>query len=951
MRKSFTRATTAAWLICSASLALAGGPDLLVETSSPATISADPGSVLKAIFIVTHRSMIAHTLDEAVDLPPGWQLVTPERFSFDAETDGRTLRLLVIRVPRAYPAGSYTVTSGVRDRADSSLADQATVDIEITRQAKLSASAIESPEVVIAGEVWRSRLRITNEGNGSVLIRLDADAVPNADVEIEPAGAALGPAQSGTFVVSVQTDRNAGRLIRYTVDVEASPIDDGADAPSVAKTLWFDVVPWVTGDQDVYHRIPSRLKMIAALEDGHRRVQVDLSASGSLDESGSRSIAFLIRGPDIEHFGRYGKRDSYWLSYEDEHSAVMVGDRTYRLSHLTQRFIYGRGAKLAFRTGDFDFGCFYLEPRQTGPRPRRVGGRIAYEPDPDLAIACNLLVKTNDSTSSEGYTRSSVYSVEASVSHDDRVRLNAEYGMSDIGDPQSEEQYRPLEAHAYRLEARGRVYKNIRYAFERIYAGPHYTGYYQGTSQSITSLVFPIGGRLRGSLYYHAYSNDPAGLRIESLADKLRSLRSGLSYQLPNGFQASLDYSGYHKKDVLAPRDHDFHEKAAVLGLGKTFRKVSLHANLEYGIVIDHLTAGPAEELGRCNFSAHLRPTESQTYTLFTRVGNARFSETADRDWSAGLSARLRLGRRLRFHIDYVTNQKENTDTWRRNSLFSTITLELPNGHTCSLRGHYFEHNRGEGDRDGSLFLVYAIPFGLPTGRRASIGSLKGRVYDAELAGRPAMGGVVLSASGVYAISKANGEFTFPGLSPGSHFLQVEPRSIAADKVTTAKLPIHVQVTGGGTTELEVGVVTAGKVTGRVTMYRLAGGRRIPTLYSVSPGSGQGAPGTITPDIQLSELEDVGGVQVVVELTNGKEMLRQLTNRDGCFDFQQVRPGTWHVKFHENGIPDLHHIEQEHMVVELGPGEETYVAARVVPRVRPIRMIDGGRIKVAGTRR
>jgi hypothetical protein len=106
----------------------------------------------------------------------------------------------------------------------------------------------------------------------------------------------------------------------------------------------------------------------------------------------------------------------------------------------------------------------------------------------------------------------------------------------------------------------------------------------------------------------------------------------------------------------------------------------------------------------------------------------------------------------------------------------------------------------------------------------------------------------------------------------------------------------------------------------------------------------------IHPDQGPADLKEAGGLQILVEITDGTETLRQFTNGDGHFDFDQIRPGVWQVKFLDHNLPELHHLEEEEVLVDLEPGEQMYVTARVVPHVRPIRIIDGGTIKLA-TRR
>jgi hypothetical protein len=207
----------------------------------------------------------------------------------------------------------------------------------------------------------------------------------------------------------------------------------------------------------------------------------------------------------------------------------------------------------------------------------------------------------------------------------------------------------------------------------------------------------------------------------------------------------------------------------------------------------------------------------------------------------------------------------------------------------------------------------------------------------------------VLSANGAYAVSQANGEFTFPALKPGSYLLQVDPRSIGAGKVTTAELPIPFDVEGGKTTDLDIGIVTACRVAGEVKLFEFAVGAQVPRLFGASNGTQREPFSTIRPDTGSVSLKEVGGVRVLVEITDGDQTLRQYTGPDGRFDFRQIRPGIWHIRFHEHSVPELYQVEHREVVVELEPGEETFVMTRVIPQVRPIRIIDTGSIKMAGS--
>jgi hypothetical protein len=143
-------------------------------------------------------------------------------------------------------------------------------------------------------------------------------------------------------------------------------------------------------------------------------------------------------------------------------------------------------------------------------------------------------------------------------------------------------------------------------------------------------------------------------------------------------------------------------------------------------------------------------------------------------------------------------------------------------------------------------------------------------------------------------------------------------------------------------------VVTACRLAGAVRLHTFKHDEGFQARYMLAPGSAQGPDDSTGSDASLPELVDAGGVRIMVEITDGTGTLRQYTSERGEFEFDHIRPGTWHVRFNGEDIPDLYHLEKEEFVVNLDPGDESRVLARVLPSIRPVRMIDGGLITQVG---
>ena len=136
--------------------------------------------------------------------------------------------------------------------------------------------------------------------------------------------------------------------------------------------------------------------------------------------------------------------------------------------------------------------------------------------------------------------------------------------------------------------------------------------------------------------------------------------------------------------------------------------------------------------------------------------------------------------------------------------------------------------------------------------------------------------------------------------------------------------------------ELLVGVVDAASVRGKIVLFGDARG-------GLGPGDrGAGAE---------KEYKALGGFSAgLVELTNGREVLRQLTDSDGAVSFDNLRPGKWTLRVHKNNLPPHHLIETPETDLEVGPGQTREVFVRVLPVRRSIRFIDGGTISPVTSR-
>jgi hypothetical protein len=914
-------------------------PLLEVRLSSDQMVDAEPGTVLKASALVLNHSERSEDAEDYLGVPEGWEVPLQGSSQFRLDAGGRVVRLLVLHIPPTFPAGTYNITYSANFSNAPPAAYTVGFTVRVPRRIKLDAEIIDGDKTLIAGETWRGNLKLTNNGNCPVTGRVNARALPSGAARAVPDVTMLSPSASDTIALTLKTDDRLMQRTRYSIEISVGPEANwGVDTYARASAS-ISVVPRVTGILDRYHRLPTEVQLVAAVEEKNTRFQIDACGSGTLDEAGNRRVGFLIRGPDIEDVGRYGRRDEYWFHYEDGRSRFTIGDRTYSLSSLTQRFTYGRGVQAEFALSNLEIGGLHVTNRDLTPKQTCAGAYVAFRPHRVFEVRGNFLAKTADSTFCEGCNRSRVYSVETRLSPGKEFELEAEYGFSRYDAPAG------VEDKAYRVESRGKFLNRFDYALEAVHAGPDYGGWYRGSDQTNGSITARVSRTLRGRLLYNFQENTPRDTTDTSTADRVRNLRCGMSYLSAGGLQATADYGHFERNDRLLPADHDFIERTAILGLGRASRRFSIHGQAELGRLEDRLRGPGWRPLQRYGLSAILRAGKEQTFIVNARTGDARFTDAPERERAYGLSWRTRFGGRARLNVDFTMNRKVDRPAQWHRGLISNLCIDLPNGHLLSIRGHIFG-KADVGDREWALFLAYGIPARIPTARLKSTGSLKGKVYDAELAGNPPLEGVVLFTGGEYAVSNEDGEFMFPAIEPGEHLLQIEQESLGIGKTTGAKSPLRVEVDGGKTAELEISVVSACGITGEARLFASKDGQPAPFQYGIRECLGV-SPADSVNSHNAPNLIDVGGIQVIVEITNGIETMRQASDSRGRFSFQQIRPGAWKIRLFARDLPELYRLESDELDIRLEPGEERHVVARALPKIRPIQMIDGGRVRLA----
>lgn len=894
----------------------AKGYGVEVRIASPKTAETEPGRILTASFLVTNNAAKEEEFLENINLPDGWQIITPAQFPFTLKSSEQSVRLVAFFLPATAPSGSYEITYAVKSQRDYAITDRDSFQVMVLPVVKLEILLEDKPEVVVAGESYDLKLRIVNRGNCAVKIGLKVEQYPEYPMEIEAKDITLEAGKSQGVRIKITTDEKLNQKINHVIQIKAEAKEIKKGVISAQKSIAVEIIPRVTGALDPFHRIPVRMSFIGIDENGKGGAQVEFSGSGTLDEAGKKRIEFLMRAPDMQDSGVFGQRDEFRFSYRDESLDMHLGDRSYSLSPLTLNYKYGRGAEINLRPGRFGLGAFFLNSRWSEPEERESGGYLKYQFE-KFDLKLNLLdaQKSADQLANFRGFNDKIWSLETQIKPNAHTNMEFEYGSCDRAGETS--------GNAYRVHLNGQMSKDASYSLEKVYAGPKYFGYYNDADYTYTALNFPIYGRLKGTCSYRSYENNLDRDPSKNTATNESSYAVGTRYSFPSGWNASLDYGQFYRQDELVPQSYNFAERTLKLGLGKTLSpKLNFYLNLERGEFENKLTQTKNDELDRYRLFVNFLPTANQRYSLNATSGHDSYTENPQRTQSVGVSGSWRIKNNISCNLSYQKNHADFENFNGSDSLYFNLRYQLPAGRSLSVISRWI--HPVEGKQDISSFLTYTIPLGIPVSRKKSIGFLKGKVFDVENGQRQPIHNVILKTNNSTAVTDQNGGFVFV-LKPGEYLLSIERKSIGLERVTTVKMPLKVNIRAGQTQEIEIGVVTSCSVSGKITIAEsdnnhngnheenADGTFKSPVLV----GDGKNGNANGANKNQRKEAEGLGNV--LVELSDGTETLQEITNGNGDFSFRDIRPGQWTLKVDDNNLPPYHFLEQKEFHFDLKP--------------------------------
>jgi hypothetical protein len=951
----------AALLFACSGLALPQSPEpgLFVKAVQPGTIETKPLNSVTLVFRVANQTGRPHVFSPQVELPEGWKLVI-EEMDFPLEGGGEAVRLVSVFVPVKAKAGNYRIGYAVGASDEPALAGRAEAEVEVLLEARLVVEALDVHHLAVAGDKCQSRFLVTNRSNAPLDVRLGLKSNgPHVSQDLK--GIRLEAGEARPVDITVSTDRGLGQKLSQQVQLTAEASVLGKETVAASAMTELEIIPRISGKADYFNELPAEIGFMAIGSGGAQGYsQFKLSGAGALDNLGNHRLDFFFRGPgrglgrDI--FYQFGLQpEEYRLSYDSSMVNVHAGDGVYSLTRLTENGNYGRGLEAGITLRKWSLHGYFERIMGLSESGREKALQLGYRPFDNIRFDLSYMTRQDP----QRPAASRIFSLQSRFTQKN-LYGNLEYSW----DSSSDKGFRPAST-AFWLEG-GATFKKLNARANIIRSGADFHGYYENLDYGSAEVTYASAERwgLRAS-----YLDQKRHTAIEPYFQPFydRTFQVGAYYQAFRRLSLSLDERIHDRQDLSGQAAFNYRDTTLRLGAFSYFGTFGIQSFLDIGRTLNKLTR-ESERLTEYTISGNCLVINRISLAAYLHYRDQDLSFTGDktRGLDINFNAGFQLGR-LEMNAFYRTallhefyrsalsrESFEDPAFLLNNYDFfgANIIFRFRNGHSLGFRVQRVANPLRENGLPAkrSLGLVeYSIPVGFPVNRKTTVGMLRGRVFDSENGGQ-GVPGMIVRVNDFATVTNKKGEYVFNCLKPGSYVLTLDDRHAGSDLVTVEKIPMSLVVEGGKKTDCPIGLTTGGRIGDRVMVYDFAGDALkviqngpdaggVPSAGSPSdPDSGSGAKS------QLVERTPLAGT--AVELRGEGDVFEQVTDGQGRFLFEGLRPGRYVLRVYDDNLPEFHAFEQDTFELDLEPAGKEEITIRVVPVSRAIQIIDQGEVKI-----
>ena len=901
------------------------------------TLVAHQRGIVTLPFTVTNRSNSTVNLTENINLPDGWRILATSG-SFTLRANERTVRLIHILASSEVPAGSYTLPYQVTSQDHLSIHAEENIRVIIKSNSTLSITVVESPSIVLAGEEYFTKVRVTNNGNVTTPLDIKIKDRMGYITSFTPKSFSLSPSQSSEIIITSKVPSSLKNTTHHTFKLKIN-----GKKSSFEKTIKTRIFSRIAEGIGQYHTLPVRISgnytassnntnsndtnsndtnsnNSTGTQENTRTFQTELSANGSLDEEGIHTIDLLIRDQQTLTTSSLGQDSEMRMLYGNPDMDLQVGDISIPIAGISDNGFYGEGAEIEYHPADKNWylrvfnakenRSFIDEEQQdendsSARKPPSLatlkGIEVGMHVEDNLEVIANLLLKNDDNNSQQS---EHLAGFEVQWDKSDDLAILFSYALDDDGD-------------AFRYEQIG-TYEDVNYNLQLQQADALFDGQIKDIKSESATGIYAFNediNYLKGSLY-HSQRNTLRNNTLPQLDEKIARL--GIGHYFNETHRDSLFAETFLRleKDEREVSSQDHSDKGIRLEYQKSISDhLFLNTNIEFSYEKDRVKK-LSSRINRESITLAYAPNDR--YHAGFNIDNAESIQDQYDTLSYGLNAAI-----------HFSDRQHLSGYWRHSDQFTTNTdkFQINYQHSFSnglILGLSASTDTQANRKDTTDYLLsVSMPFDVPIYKRKNVSSIKGRVINNE-SHRP-IANAIVNIAGQYAVSDEQGYYQFKAIPAGKYAISTD--------LNRTQLTINYRI------EDELQNITLSANQAVVHNIELTAGtglegqvrRYITSTSSIFQNKSDG----------LTPSDGIARLLVTLISTDDSEIVhKSLTTEGGFFSFNGIKAGQWQIQVTDpQKVMSDARLNKPHRLLNLKVGDNQEIEFKAIPLLKKIQKI------------
>ncbi|MFW6029456.1 MAG: hypothetical protein ACOCRO_04300, partial [Halanaerobiales bacterium] len=872
----------------------ADSQDIEVEIVNPRTLETYPGRLF-TISLKVNSDIDEHlNLKEDISLPEGWKLVSVNDI-FELKSKETCNRLLSIIIPRNTLVNDYTIKHKLVNSENGSIYNKLDIPVDILPLYNLSIESRNSIPFMIAGNDYEINFDVYNNSNVELDINLEATSNNATKMDFRNNNFILKPGEYKVVDLILSSYSDINKTTKDFIKVIAEG-KYGEEAIVESKTVFVDILPKITGSLDKYYRLPGYLKTNLLYDNNNLYIHPEFKIEGFLDKEETKKIDFIYNGKKylIKGFNSIMEyedlEEELRFKYISDQLEFNLGDIYFRHSPLEDIFSNGRGVDILYKEQQYQCNLNYFKDDNKFEY-KNIFLKQYLNNDTDLIYSYGQ--KSDDNS----IDKERIIGIGADTLISDKEEISIRLGKGLVSNDNG---------FAFKGQLSGST-NDLDYTLTAINADTDFLGKYRDSNIGNLKVSFPFNDFFSLSASYRKeFKNLDKNIFYDDY-DKKDEYNIGANINYNDHGRFRLSYTNSKKLDTIDLVSVDALYKSYDLSFNHILNKTTLSGKYRYEEDLDNLSQTISNK-NSIALSLLCKPIKYHNYKLYYYRDNLWGSE--EEGIEAGLKADWRISKNLlALGVAVIEREQEN----RYYELKSSLQHEFDQDTSIKLNGTYkrdMENNSK--NTEFNFLLSKSFSFGIPIAHRDTC-VVEGKVYNKNTEKKDGIKNVIIRINEHTAVTDEKGNFIFPDLKAGEYYLQIDHGVLGNSMITDIITPYKIELQKKEEMELDIGLISSAHIEGKIKRYD----------YKHK--------GVVNQD-NSTFVENGGFGNLIVLLYNKDESYKSISNQDGEFKFNNIRPGKWSIKVLNSELLLEHYIEEEEYIIEIESSENKDIIIKAIPK-------------------